>query len=261
MMWDAATSKWEPTTVAAETLNVFQGRCTRESVTLALSGGLSPLFADTTGYVTQNFGTAFTPLSTTTLQVNREGSYEVNIGAQGASNNLNLRLYVNGAVFIYGPRSQSNTTASINYVLQLAANDVIAVDNDIAATLNNVCMYIREVPTNKKIVNSTVSLGTSLELLSDTSITNKANGDALVFNSSTQKWENKAGGYTPQFFRIYTINNDSGVQPQSTGVTRNGVAQVYRIWGPSGYVAGTNMVFDNTYGSGSFLVVDSDYAL
>jgi hypothetical protein len=74
------------------------------------------------------------------------------------------------------------------------------------ATIRNVVAYIKKVEYNKKIVNSVVNLGTSLELLSDTNIGTKSHNDTLVYNSATTKWENKPAGYTPSYWRTYTLN-------------------------------------------------------
>lgn len=115
------------------------------------------------------------------------------------------------------------------------------------ATIRNVVAYIKKVEYNKKIVNSVVNLGTSLELLSDTSIgvvNPKQNNDTLVYNSATTKWENKPAGYTPSYWRTYTLNaTASNVQPSPASANRNGVPFAYRVWDNG--TGNTNMIIEN----------------
>lgn len=120
------------------------------------------------------------------------------------------------------------------------------MDNDRGVLENavNVCFSIREIVLNKKIVNSVVNLGTSLELLSDTNIGTKSNNDTLVYNSATTKWENKPAGYTPSYWRTYTLNAAaSGVQPSPASANRNGVPFAYRVWNNG--TGNTNMIIEN----------------
>lgn len=149
---------------------------------------------------------------------------------QATSNQCNLRLYINGVLRIYSGQGNAGPTSSVNTILTINANDILTVDNDEGATENavNVCFSIREIVLNRKIVNSVVNLGTSLELLSDTSIGTKSNNDTLVYNSTSQKWENKPAGYTPSYWRTYTLNaTASGVQPSPASANRNGVPFAY----------------------------------
>ena len=97
------------------------------------------------------------------------------------NNGSNFRIYKNGSIIIYGPGAGANNCNMISNIITLAANDIIKVDNDASINDNfyNASWYIWEIQLNKKIVNNTVNLGTSLELLSDTDIINKQNKDIL----------------------------------------------------------------------------------
>ena len=70
MAWNASTSKWEPLSVSAEVLNVFNAYSTTETITLVNVGGFIPLFSAVSGYVVENLGDAFTVVSSTNLRFN-----------------------------------------------------------------------------------------------------------------------------------------------------------------------------------------------
>lgn len=214
MAWDQTQSKWKPITVDQEVLNLFNAYCTTATITLVNVGGFIPLFTSVAGYVIENLGDAFTVISSTTLRFNRAGRYALNMAWQPSTNRSNLRVYINGILRIYSPRGEANPSASINTVLAISANDLMTVNNDEGAAENavNLCWFLREIILNKKVVNSIVNTGTSLELLSDTSIIAKQNNDILVYNSTSGFWENKQAGYTPSYWRTYTLNTTaSGV--------------------------------------------------
>ena len=109
------------------------------------------------------------------------------------------------------------------------AGDLLSFASDVAgAFIRNVIAYIRYVPLNTKIVNTVVDLGTSLGLLSDTNITNTQNNDILIYDSSSSKWINKPSGFTPSYWRTYTLNaTASNVQPTPASANRNGVPFAY----------------------------------
>ena len=60
------------------------------------------------------------------------------------------------------------------------ANDQGALEN-----VQNVSWFIRLNTEGKKILNTTVDVGTSLELLGDVDVSTKTNGSLLSYNSST----------------------------------------------------------------------------
>ena len=70
MAWNASTSEWEPLSVSAEVLNVFNAYSTTETITLVNVGGFIPLFSAVSGYVVENLGDAFTVVSSTNLRFN-----------------------------------------------------------------------------------------------------------------------------------------------------------------------------------------------
>lgn len=187
---------------------MFNAYCTAATITLVNVGGFIPLFTSVAGYVIENLGDAFTVINSTTLRFNRTGRYALNMSWQPSANQSNLRFYINGVLRIYSPRGEANPASSVNTVLAINANDLMTVDNDKGAAENavNLCWFLREIVLNKKIVNSVVNTGTSLELLSDTNIVAKQNNDILVYNSATSLWENRPSGYIPSYWRTYTLN-------------------------------------------------------
>lgn len=232
MIYNSSTNKWEPTTVQAEVLNVFNGYCNIATITLTNIGGFIPLFVAATGYIVENFGDAFTVLSSTQLRVNRTNKYSLNMSWQPSSNQSNLRIYINGVLRIYSGWGEANPTSSINSILSLNQNDIITINNDDGVNENavNICWFIREIQLNKKIVNTTVDLSTSIELLSDTNIINKQNNDILIYDSNSSKWINKPSGFTPSYWRTYSITSGVvNVQP-SAPVNWNGVNLVYWVF-------------------------------
>jgi hypothetical protein len=101
MVYNSTLAKWEPKTIEQEILNVFNGYCNIATITLTNIGGFIPLFVAATGYIVENFGDAFTVLSSTQLRVNRTNKYSLNMSWQPSTNQSNLRIYINGVLRIY----------------------------------------------------------------------------------------------------------------------------------------------------------------
>ena len=70
--------------------------------------------------------------------------------------------------------------------------------SDVAGgTIRNVVAFIKFQPLNTKIVNTVVNTGTSLELLSDTLITNpKTQGQVISWDGTQSKWINNGVSVT-----------------------------------------------------------------
>ena len=212
MAWNSSTSKWEPITVDTEVVNYLRIIQTADAISIntTVNAGFNKFNILNTALANHsvvNVGTAFTILNNYTLRVNDTGYYEFGISATSENANMNFTLVRNNVLTAYAPRGDNNNCTSFNLFTQLAANDQLCFCSDVVgATIRNVVAYIKKVEYNKKIVNSVVNLGTSLELLSDTNIIGKQNNDTLVYNSATTKWENKPAGYTPSYWRTYSLN-------------------------------------------------------
>ncbi len=162
-------------------------------------------------------------------------------------------------LFLYSGRGESNPTSSISTIVSFVSGDILTVDNDQGLLENavNLAWFIRLIYENKKILSTTVNIGTSLELLGDVDVSAKTNGALLSYNSSTQLWEPRPTGYTPSYWRTYTLNATAGgVQPSPASANRNGVTFAYRIF-DSG-TGNTNMIIENKDTS-CFGVFDSGF--
>lgn len=80
-------------------------------------GGLIPFFAPFAGYIVNNYGTAFSILSSTQLRINATGRYTVSISFQPTTNQSNLLLNRNGNLYLYSGQGGALQTPSINAVL------------------------------------------------------------------------------------------------------------------------------------------------
>lgn len=111
--------------------------------------------------------------------------------AQGNQANTNCVLIINGVAAAYTARGDNNSTLGFSLCSTLSAGMVCSFAIDVNGTITNLTAYVLYRPTNTKIINNVVDIGTSLELLSDTNIISKANNDLLTYNSTSQRWENK----------------------------------------------------------------------
>ncbi len=95
-------------------------------------------------------------------------------------------MYKNGSLLITGTRTEANNSGGINVILELFSGDFIQFDNDAGITENykNVSLSIRELQSNKKIVNQIIQNATLLEQLGDTNIINKQNNQILSYDST-----------------------------------------------------------------------------
>lgn len=104
---------------------------------------------------------------------------------------MNFTLVWNNTLTAVAPWGDLNSCTSFNLFTQLVAGDLLNFCSDISSgTIRNVVAYVWFTPLNKKIVNTVVNTGTSLELLSDTDIINKQNGQILSYDSTQNKWVN-----------------------------------------------------------------------
>lgn len=74
-------------------------------------------------------------------------------------------MYKNGALMIYGTRTGANNSGGINVIETFSSGDFIQFDNDVGTLENyqNLTLAIREIQSNKKIINQVVQNATLLE--------------------------------------------------------------------------------------------------
>lgn len=101
-------------------------------------------------------------------------------------------MYVDNVITVVSGRAEGHNASSFHVYLNLNALSVIKFDNDVGVSENVVScsLLIKEIVSNKKILNQNINIGTSLSLLSDTNIINPQNSQILSYDSSTNKWNN-----------------------------------------------------------------------
>lgn len=92
MIYDQALQKWKPQSIVTEVINYVQGFCTIQVITMTNVNNLIPIYQSITGYTFQIVGDAFTVLTSTTLQINRTGTYVFNFSGQPTTNQSNIQL-------------------------------------------------------------------------------------------------------------------------------------------------------------------------
>ena len=250
MSWNASTSKWIPYTPTLEVLNYFTSYCNIAVITQTNVGGFIPVFANTSGYVTNLVGDFATISNSTTLTFARTGVYSINLIAQGSVNQSNPRMYKNGSLLVYGTRTEANNSGGINVILSFNATDFIQFDNDVSTTENyqNLTLSIRELQTNKKIVNQVVQNATLLSQLGDTSITNPSDQQFLTYSSSLQKWQNSSLSLSGQSAEYLVYRTTSGIGTTGAPATELNVTNAIPLFSAS-VVSGT-AVYDTSRATG-----------
>lgn len=248
MAFDSSDGKWKPAPIQMETLSYMRIIQTADNISINFTtdAGFNKYNLFQTALANHSLvfvGTDISRVNDYTLQINTTGAYHLGLSATSEQANMNFTLVRNNVLTAYAARGDNNSCTSFSLFTQLAAGDLLNFCSDVAGgTIRNVIAYIRYIPINKKIVNTVVNTGTSLELLSDTQITNpKTQGQVISWDATASKWVNNGvsiSGSSAEYFRINTTSGIGSFGPNTT--TEFGVANALNLF--TAATSGINLI-------------------